>query len=72
MFDENKCEEMLNLWITAEQEIAIAGQSYSIGGRQLTKANLSEINRQIETWSSRLARAKGATGVVFSTATIRG
>lgn len=72
MFDENKCQQMLDLWMKAEEEIAVAGQSYTIGGRQLTKANLSEINKQIEVWSSRLARARGASGVVFSTATIRG
>ena len=72
MIDAKKCQEMLDLWIAAEAEISVAGQSYAIGGRQLTRANLSEVNKQIEVWSGRLAKAKGASGVIFSTATIRG
>lgn len=45
----------LDAWLTAELEVTIH-QSYTIGSRSLTKANLSEIRKQIEYWSDQVAR----------------
>jgi hypothetical protein len=45
----------LNAWLTAELEVT-THQSYTIGSRSLTKANLSEIRQQIEYWRNQVAR----------------
>lgn len=45
----------LDAWLTAELEVT-THQSYTIGSRSLTKANLSEIRKQIEYWENQVAR----------------
>ena len=45
----------LDAWLTAELEVT-THQSYTIGSRSLTKANLSEIRQQIEYWRNPVAR----------------
>lgn len=45
----------LDAWLTAELEVT-THQSYTIGSRILTKANLSEIRQQIEYWRNQVAR----------------
>lgn len=45
----------LDAWLTAELEVT-THQSYTIGSRSLTKANLSEIRKQIEYWRNQVAR----------------
>ena len=45
----------LDAWLTAELEVT-THQSYTIGSRSLTKANLSEIRKQIEYWKNEVAR----------------
>jgi hypothetical protein len=40
-------------WLEAEIEVT-TNQSYSIGTRTLTKANLAEIGRRIEYWRNRV------------------
>lgn len=39
----------LEAWLSAELSVS-TGQSYSINGRSLTRANLSEIRKQIAFW----------------------
>jgi len=41
----------LELWLEAEAAVA-AAQSYTIGSRSLTRADLGEIRRQISYWES--------------------
>lgn len=54
----------LEMWLEAESEVAI-NQSYTIGGKSFTRANLGEIRKQIEYWSNKvqelenLAKRKG-------------
>ena len=36
----------LEIWLEAENEVAI-NQSYTIGGKSFTRANLAEIRKQI-------------------------
>ena len=45
----------LDAWLTAELEVT-THQSYTIGSRSLTKANLSEIRKQIQFWENDVAR----------------
>lgn len=40
----------LDAWVAADKAIAEGGQSYSIGDRSLTRADLSEIRSQITFW----------------------
>ena len=44
----------LEMWLEAESEVAI-NQSYTIGGKSFTRANLAEIRKQIEYWSNKVA-----------------
>ncbi len=48
-------QKHLDAWLEAELEVT-THQSYTIGSRSLTKANLSEIRKQIEYWSDQVAR----------------
>lgn len=43
----------LDMWLEAESEVAI-NQSYTIGGKSFTRANLGEIRKQIEYWSNKV------------------
>ncbi|WP_303997102.1 DUF6148 family protein [Megamonas hypermegale] len=40
--------ERLKLYLEAERVLNTAGQSYTIGSRTLTRANLSEVRAQID------------------------
>jgi len=46
-------KQHLDAWIAAELAIS-TGQSYSIAGRSLTRANLSEVMQQIKYWQKQL------------------
>lgn len=48
----------LQAWLDAELAVS-TGQSYSMGSRSLTRANLSEIRKQITYWENRLATLNG-------------
>lgn len=48
-------QKHLDAWLTAELEVT-THQSYTIGSRSLTKANLSEIRKQIIFWQNEVAR----------------
>ncbi|MEK3955319.1 DUF6148 family protein [Psychrobacillus sp. FSL K6-1464] len=41
-------------WLDAELAVS-TGQSYSIGSRSLTRANLAEIRKQIDYWENKVA-----------------
>lgn len=58
-----QAEAKLTLWMDAEDKVA-AGQSYSIQGRSLTRADLSEIGERIDKWDARVKRlSKGGIHV---------
>lgn len=61
VFTKEMCEKHLNIWLEADLKVA-QGQSYTIGARTLTRANVSEIARSIELWAERLERAQGKHG----------
>lgn len=50
-------QKHLDAWLTAELEVT-THQSYTIGSRSLTKANLSEIRKQIQFWQNEIAKLK--------------
>ena len=45
----------LRMWIEAERAVA-TGQSYKIGTRSLTRANLADIRESIQFWRREIAR----------------
>lgn len=57
IFSKKLCKERLDIWLDAEAAIA-AGQSYQIGTRMLTRANLEAVREEIEYWAGRLAEAE--------------
>ncbi len=57
LFSSTVCRERLNKYLDAESKV-LNGQSYSIGGRSLSRANLKEIRDGITLWASRLKQAE--------------
>lgn len=48
-----QAKEHLNLWLEAEKVVA-TGQSYAIGTRSLTRANLFQIREEIKMWEKKV------------------
>lgn len=63
-------EEKLAMWLAALDKIA-AGQSYTINGRSLSRADLSKVQDQIVFWEKRVNRATSG-GIRVSEAVPRG
>ena len=59
IFSKKICKEKLNTWLAAEEAIA-TGQSYQMGTRMLTRANLAAVRNEIEYWAGKLAEAEAA------------
>lgn len=55
MRDLERARMHLEAWYKAELAIS-TGQSYSIGTRSLTRANLTEVVKQIEYWKKEVAK----------------
>lgn len=53
-------KEHLDIWLEAEKVVAM-GQSYTIGSRSLTRANLSEIRSSIEYWNKKVTELENAS-----------
>jgi antitoxin (DNA-binding transcriptional repressor) of toxin-antitoxin stability system len=51
--------ERLALWLEAEAAVA-TGQSYTIGTRTLTRANLNAIRAEIVFWDNKVAETEAA------------
>jgi hypothetical protein len=66
----DQANAQLALWLAADTAVA-SGQSYSIGGRSLTRANAAEITNKIDYWSgwvSRLSRSSAGIRVRYGVA----
>ena len=50
-----QAETQLSNWLTASEKVA-GGQSYSIAGRAMTRANAEEIRKQIIFWDRQVKR----------------
>ena len=56
----------LTAWIAADAAVA-TGQSYSIGGRSLTRANAKEIRENIDYWDDKCQElAEDSSGLIIS------
>lgn len=51
------CRQMVDEYTSALSAV-LKSQSYSIGGRSMTKANLAEIEKGLDKWSKRLEAAE--------------
>ena len=60
----------LDAWLEAELAVAEGGQSYTIGTRTLTRANLKEIRDMIDYWRAKLNRAENGGKIRLSRARI--
>ena len=54
-----KKKARLELYYTAEEQILGGAQSYTLGSRSLTRANLSEIKQTIDTLEDEIAELEG-------------
>ena len=59
VFSKELCQKKLNTWLAAEEAVA-TGQSYQIGTRMLTRADLKQIRAQMEYWAGKLTEAEAA------------
>ena len=57
----------LSAWLEAELEVT-THQSYTIGSRSLTKADLADIRQQIEFWKNEVARLETSKSAAGETA----
>lgn len=57
LFSSTVCRERLQKYMDAEEKV-LNGQSYEIGGRKLTRADLKEISDGITLWAGRLKQAE--------------
>lgn len=57
VFTKEVCQKKLNIWLAAEEAIA-TGQSYQIGSRMLTRADLKQVREEMEYWAGKLAEAE--------------
>lgn len=57
IFSKELCQQKLNTWLAAEEAIA-TGQSYQIGSRLLTRADLKQVREEMEYWAGKLAEAE--------------
>ena len=57
VFSKELCQRKLNTWNAAEERIA-TGQSYQIGTRSLTRADLEDVRKEMEYWAAKLAEAE--------------
>lgn len=67
VFSKELCSKKLNTWLAAEEAVA-TGQSYQIGTRMLTRADLKQIRAQMEYWAAKLAEAEAAERPAAETA----
>lgn len=56
--DLERAKKHLEAWYEAELAVS-TGQSYRIGTRQLNRANIAEIRKQITYWQREVARLQG-------------
>lgn len=60
-FTLEEASELLLVWKEAYRAIATGGQSYKMGTRQLTRANLDEVKKQFDFWRNEVERLSAGT-----------
>lgn len=62
-----QAQAALDAWLLADTAVA-TGQSYSISGRSLTRANAAEITKKIEFWEAKVkSLTRGGIRIVGAT-----
>ena len=56
-----EAKEYLRIWLDAEKAVA-TGQSYKIGTRSLTRADLSDISERIKYWRNEVNKLESGSG----------
>lgn len=54
---KKEAQRHLDIWLEAEAQIA-TGQSYQIGSRMLTRADLASVRKQIDYWNNKVMQAE--------------
>ena len=54
---KKEAQRHLDIWLEAEAQIA-TGQSYQIGIRMLTRADLASVRKQIDYWNNKVMQAE--------------
>ena len=54
---KKEAQRHLDIWLEAEAQIA-TGQSYQIGRRMLTRADLASVRKQIDYWNNKVMQAE--------------
>ncbi len=57
VFSKALCTQKLQTWLAAEEAIA-TGQKYQIGTRNLERADLEDVRKEIDYWAGKLAEAE--------------
>lgn len=57
IYTKEFCRKRLEMWLDAEAAIT-TGQRYQIDDRSLTRADLYDVRKQIESWEWKLAAAE--------------
>ncbi|WP_439685095.1 Primosomal replication protein PriB/PriC domain protein [Cupriavidus oxalaticus] len=57
MITAEQAQAQLDLWVAASAAVA-KSQSYTIGGRSLTRVDAAEIRAQIDYWEGKLRTAR--------------
>lgn len=56
-----EAKEYLQIWVNASLAVA-GGQSYKVGRRELTRANLGEIQKMINYWRTEVNKLEAGRG----------
>ena len=60
-----QAQKQLEIWIKAEREVATS-QSYKIGARTLTRADLRQVREQIKFWDNKVNQlSRGGRNKVY-------
>lgn len=54
-----KAREKLEMWLQAEEKVS-TGQSYTVGSRNVTRANLAQIANRIAYWRNEVEKLEAA------------
>lgn len=54
---KKEAQRHLDIWLESEAQIA-TGQSYQIGSRMLTRADLASVRKQIDYWNNKVEQAE--------------
>lgn len=57
-----QAQAKLDMWLEAEEAVAVRGQSYTIAGRSLTRAHIAEIRKSIDWWQGKVNVLTAAAG----------